>query len=263
MRRFYGRRGAASLTLGQNDPVATPSVDPRQSRRHWVPWDWSDVVLFLVLLVLGFVAITIPLVMAAGAAAPFLHLSKATTEEVVSQAAVDLPAVGIVVGLVFVKRHASAVQLGWRPPRWWWFLLAFPLAILCLAISIPLQTVNEHLAPGHTNGQCQAVKEGYGAAYALAVPMISVLVPFAEETVFRGFFFGWLRRRLPLWASAPLAALGFAAVHVQLAILLPLFAVGLVLVLTYHLSGSLYPGMLVHGLFNLVGVITILSASSC
>lgn len=220
-------------------------------------------VLFLLLLVVSFLAVSAPIVLGAGAAAPFVHLSKETAQEVVSQAAIDLPAVGIVVLLVFARRHATRAQLGWHLPRWWWFLLAIPLAILCLVISVPLQSVNEHLAPGHTNGQCQAVKQGYGAAYALAIPMICMIVPIAEETVFRGFFFGWLRRRLPLWLSAPLAAVGFAVVHGVLAILLPLFVVGLVLVLTYHYSGSLYPGMVVHGVFNLVGVISILSATSC
>lgn len=228
-----------------------------------MPWDWTDVVLFLLLVVVSVVAVSAPIVLGAQAAAPLVHISKQTAIEVVSQAAVDLPAVGIVVLLVFARRHANRGQLGWRLPRWWWFLLAVPLAFLCLVISIPLQSVNEHLAPGHTNGQCEAVKQGYGAAYALAIPMLSVVVPFAEETVFRGFFFGWLRRVMPLWVAVPLAALAFAAVHFTLVIFIPLFAVGLVLVLTYQLSGSLYPGMLVHALFNLVGVISILSASSC
>ncbi len=228
-----------------------------------MPWDWTDVVLFMALVLVSVVAVSAPIVLGAQAVAPLLHFSKQTAIEVVSQAAVDLPAVGIVVLLVFARRGASRAQLGWRLPRWWWFLLAVPLAFLCLVISIPLQSVNEHLTPGHTNGQCQAVKQGYGAAYALAIPMLSVIVPFAEETVFRGFFFGWLRRIAPLWVAVPLAALAFAAVHFTLVIFIPLFAVGLVLVLTYQLSGSLYPGMLVHALFNLVGVISILSATSC
>jgi len=220
-------------------------------------------VLFVVLLMISFVAVSAPIVAGAGTAAPLLHLSRQTAQEVVNQAAVDLPAVAIVGVLVFGRRHATRAQLGWCRPRWWWLVLAIPLALFCEGISIPLQNLNEHLAPGHVNGQCQAVKHGYGAAYALAIPMICGIVPFAEETVFRGFLFGWLRRWLPLWLSAPLAALAFAAVHATLAILLPLFAVGLVLVLIYQWSGSLYPGMLVHGTFNLVGVITILSASSC
>ncbi|MFN2450746.1 MAG: lysostaphin resistance A-like protein [Candidatus Dormibacteria bacterium] len=243
--------------------MAVPSVDPRPRGRPWVPWDWTDVVLFLVLVVASVVAVSAPIVLGAQAAAPLLHISRQTAAEVVGQAAVDLPAVGIVVLLVFLRRHGDRRQLGWRLPRWWWFLLAFPLALLCLLISVPLQTVNEHLTPGHTNGQCQAVKQGYGAAYALALPMLSGIVPFAEETVFRGFFFGWLRRVVPLWLAVLLAALVFAAVHFTLVIFIPLFAVGLVLVLTYQLSGSLYPGMLVHALFNLVGVISILTASSC
>ena len=39
----------------------------------------------------------------------------------------------------------------------------------------------------------------------LAVVLIAGLAPIAEELFFRGFFFGGLRKRFPLWAAAILA----------------------------------------------------------
>jgi len=89
-----------------------------------------------------------------------------------------------------------------------------------------------------------------------------VIAPISEETIFRGFIYGWLRRWGPAALAVPLSALIFSAAHQQLVLFLPLFFVGVVLALLYQGSRSILPGVLTHALFNLPNIILILSTTS-
>ena len=53
------------------------------------------------------------------------------------------------------------------------------------------------------------------------------------------------------------------ALHGVLLLFIPLFAVGCVLAIVFQYSRSLWPAAFVHALFNLPGIIAILSAASC
>jgi len=78
----------------------------------------------------------------------------------------------------------------------------------------------------------------------------TVVAPFGEETLFRGFLQPLLRRHLPPWGAIAITALVFAALHQHALTLLPLFVFGLILGFTYELSGSLLLCMAVHFWFN-------------
>jgi membrane protease YdiL (CAAX protease family) len=71
-----------------------------------------------------------------------------------------------------------------------------------------------------------------------------------------------LRRRVPVLPAVVLSAAVFSAAHLVLVLALPLFGVGLILALLYEYSDSLLPGAIVHGLFNLVGIIAILGTTA-
>jgi len=90
-----------------------------------------------------------------------------------------------------------------------------------------------------------------------------VEVPLAEETFFRGFVYGWMRRHLNVPAAAVLSGCFFAAAHVgwgtstEEILFLPLALLGC----SWHSSMSTRltaPGAIVHGLFNLVETLQIL-----
>jgi membrane protease YdiL (CAAX protease family) len=57
-----------------------------------------------------------------------------------------------------------------------------------------------------------------------------------------------------------LSALVFSAAHAELALLIPILVLGCMLALVYEHSGSLLPGMIIHAVFNLIGV-TLIFAS--
>ena len=95
---------------------------------------------------------------------------------------------------------------------------------------------------------------GYVIFTALA---LAVLTPIAEEVFFRGFLQKGMVNR---WGAAPgiiLSAAVFAGLHFQPAVIVPVFITGLLLGALYWHTGSLWPGILVHGAQNLVAILGI------
>ncbi len=73
--------------------------------------------------------------------------------------------------------------------------------------------------------------------------------PFFEEYLFRGLLFGGLRRNGE-WAATLLSALVFALAHRDPAGFLPYMWIAIVFARTYAMTGSLFPSMVAHALFN-------------
>lgn len=86
----------------------------------------------------------------------------------------------------------------------------------------------------------------------LAVFLICVVAPIAEETFFRGFFFAGLRRRLSRVPSALISGLVFGGVHAPTGptAVIPLAILGTGLALLYERTGSIWPGIIGHALNN-------------
>ena len=93
-----------------------------------------------------------------------------------------------------------------------------------------------------------------------------VAAPVAEEFLFRrvlqGWLEGWLGTREPRWGGVTaivLSSLAFAAAHVgQGMAWVPLFFFGLVVGYLARQTGSIVPGIILHGLFNAVSVALVL-----
>jgi membrane protease YdiL (CAAX protease family) len=77
-----------------------------------------------------------------------------------------------------------------------------------------------------------------------------LLVPVAEEVLFRGILYPWIKRigfpRLAVWGTA----LAFAAMHLNLETLLPLFVLALALIALYEWTDNLLAPISAHALFN-------------
>ena len=93
-----------------------------------------------------------------------------------------------------------------------------------------------------------------------------VAAPLAEEFLFRrvlqGWLEGWLEPHAPRWGAAVaigLSSLAFAAAHVGQGLAwVPLFFFGLVVGYLARQTGSIVPGVVLHGLFNAVSVALVL-----
>jgi membrane protease YdiL (CAAX protease family) len=88
----------------------------------------------------------------------------------------------------------------------------------------------------------------------LIIVLAITIAPLAEEFIFRFFLYGVLKRYLGRGPGLFLNSLVFAAVHVHLPSLGPLFILGGCFTLAYEWSGSILVSMTMHALFNFLSL---------
>lgn len=161
--------------------------------------------------------------------------------------------IGVLLWLVR-KRHAGKVGLGLRRASDSWYLAAFGLYFAQIVIIIGVFALVSVLLPSVDTEEQQAVFEfgrsGWG--YWLAAVSAVVIAPIIEELLFRGVLFAGLAKRWPVWLAAVTSSLVFAVLHGQVNVGIYTFVLGCMLSWLYVRSGSIYPGILVHFLNNLV-----------
>jgi membrane protease YdiL (CAAX protease family) len=91
----------------------------------------------------------------------------------------------------------------------------------------------------------------------IAIGVLSVaFAPVMEETFFRGFIFGGLRRAWGLILAALASGLLFGLAHVgnpgAIYVVPPITIIGAIFAWGYAFSGSLYPAIAAHFVFNLI-----------
>lgn len=251
--------GVGATRMRRDVPVIRDPADPDPR----VPWDWTDFVMFWpgwfsAFQLLGSVAVILTNLIASN--------SDQTVHNAIQSSVLAVCQYGgmlfNIFVLAFMRRGGSLRDLGWRGFKWWWLLVALVATYVALVGANYLQTINQNLFPGVSNGQCHQVQHDYSNYYWLAIIVVCVIAPIAEETIFRGFIYGWLHRWGPAVFAIPLSAAIFSALHQQLVLFLPLFFVGLVLAWLYQGSRSIIPGILTHALFNLPNIIAILSTTT-
>lgn len=91
-----------------------------------------------------------------------------------------------------------------------------------------------------------------GIEVVLAFIVLTVCVPVVEETIFRGFMFRGLRRRLSFWPTALVVSLIFGLVHGQWNVGIDVFALSIVACYLREESASLWPAIILHAVKNSV-----------
>lgn len=258
--------GAPVLVWGalrmRDDAVRPPRAAPRGAEA--VPWDWTDFVLFWPgAFTAGQVLISLTVSITHSFTGGVDPAVRTAAEQFVGQAAYYAGAGFNLWVLVGLRRGGSLRDLGWRGFSWWWLPLAVAGAFATFEVAGVLQALMERAFPTLQNTQCIAVKHDYSHFLPLALIVVVLFAPVAEETVFRGFSYASLRALSPVPLALPASALIFALVHGVPLLIVPLFAVGCILAIFFEGSRSVFPGMLVHGLFNVPGIISILSAQTC
>ena len=171
-------------------------------------------------------------------------------------AAVYLLSLVIVLGLPWLlkRRRTGKQELGLtRLPSWLDIGLAPAGFIVYLVVSVMLLAVFSTLIPAIDMEQVQQNGfEGIGQRYEyiLAFVTLVILAPLAEEVLFRGYLYGKLRMKVPLWAAMLLTSVLFAAVHGQWNVAIDVFALSIVLCVLREITGSIWSGILLHMLKN-------------
>jgi membrane protease YdiL (CAAX protease family) len=145
--------------------------------------------------------------------------------------------------------------------------LALALVVIILFVAFPLQYVSVTLMNkmGWTPKDEMAVtlltNASSPAAQIYLVFFAVVLAPVAEEFIFRGVLFPFLKQ-LGLVRTAWIGVnLLFAAIHGDVAIFLPLFVLSLALTWLYEKTDNLLAPMFAHGLFNAINLVILKFAS--
>lgn len=86
--------------------------------------------------------------------------------------------------------------------------------------------------------------------YILAFLALVVVAPFVEELLFRGYFYGMLRKHIGFIASTLLTSIVFALVHFQWNVGVDVFALSLVLCYLREHTGALWASIGLHMIKN-------------
>lgn len=168
------------------------------------------------------------------------------------------PVVSVGLGAWGVRRRPGvAAAVGLRRPRagLWRLLLAFPLMVLGGAAFAAAVGVTFFGGSPPASGDAAGFASLPPVAAALFALGGVVLVPAAEELLFRGFLLSWLRQRCaPGKVGTVVAGVAsakiFAACHVAPPVMAYVFVLGLTLAWARLRFDSLLPGLLLHAANN-------------
>ena len=163
---------------------------------------------------------------------------------------------GLMLGIVLLiaRRAPTRELLGLRRPRSWGVALGLGLGLL-VAVYVFIGAAGRLLDPGDEQGLVPTFWDPDRLPqFALNVALIAIFVPIVEEVMFRGL--GWsLLARFGDWPATAITALLFALGH-GLVRALPIFvAFGLGLGWLRSRTRSVYPPIVVHGVFNAIALI--------
>ena len=219
----------------------------------------GDVLLLLAL----FTALSIGLGLAQGR---FAELMEPTLSQgglvpiIVLQSAVTVLLVYV---LIVWRRGLPWVALGFRSAERRWYRLAIAGGLACVPLVALSRLLFEPLLEEpFVNPQLDVLGAGGFSLTNLLIllVLVGVLAPVTEELLFRGLLYPLLRRWMPFFFAGILSALCFAALH-WIPPLVPAFTLmGLVLAAAREWSGSLWPPIIIHGLFNSLNLVTFFAA---
>lgn len=168
--------------------------------------------------------------------------------------------------LHLLLRGRQAPEGGWLQWRWRPLLKALAQAIAALLMVMPLVALASWLLslvwsePGGSNPLLELVFHS-GDRFALLCLGLTatVLAPLFEETLFRGVLLPVMGQRLGALGAVLASAAVFALAHLSLGELVPLFVLGVGLGLLRWRTGRLAPGVFMHGFWNGLTFINLIS----
>lgn len=153
------------------------------------------------------------------------------------------------------KYRVSWRALGLRRFPWIRGLAFMALGLLTiLAINLGWAWVMERF---ELEGQPDLVPlfgEGLGG-FLVAFIAAAIVAPVAEELLFRGFLYRGLRDRWGIIAGAVVSSVLFALFHLVPGVIPAIILMGLVFAALYELTDSVWPPILLHGVYNGLAIV--------
>lgn len=160
----------------------------------------------------------------------------------------------------FLREHATTWAEGFGFGHRWHHAILLGLIVACIFLPVGLGlkwasaefVVRLHLKPEEQQVVQTLQMDSTGSARLIFGLFTILLVPPAEETLFRGIFYPWAKQsgfpRLALWGTA----LFFGAIHLNLISFIPLTLLAVALTVLYEKTDNLLAPITTHALFNAV-----------
>lgn len=152
------------------------------------------------------------------------------------------------------KYGAGWGALGVRGFKWTNIAVGFGLVLAVTVVTGFYSAIIQELFDSPIQPDLEPVAEDMALPWLLIV-MAVIVAPLVEEFFFRGFVFAGFRRKYGWQRAAIFSSVLFAVGHLQPYAILPLFLLGYVFAYLYQRSGSIWPGILMHFIVNLWGII--------
>ncbi len=146
-----------------------------------------------------------------------------------------------------VKGDKFLASFGFKKVRAVTLLLTVLLVVAAYPMIMLANFVSQLFVP---NTVVQAVGGMKGVPVVSIVLSVAVLAPFAEELVMRGFFANRFRKIIPMAATAILTGVVCGVLHMNLNQFCYAWVIGIIAAYVCIGSGSIYPSMLIHMIFN-------------
>ncbi|WP_235629480.1 type II CAAX endopeptidase family protein [Mycobacteroides saopaulense] len=157
--------------------------------------------------------------------------------------------------LAALVRFRDVRPFGVRRVHAGWLVVAMGVGLACFVLSWPVSALFDPFFPGS-----ESVQQGYRDAASAGLSSLVVtfalgglLTPLGEEALFRGVLAQFLSR-WGTWIGLLVSAAVFALAHGINAVMPLAFVIGLSTGLLLQLSGSIWPGVLVHAVYNSLGI---------
>ena len=161
-----------------------------------------------------------------------------------------------VIGLPWLikKRQTNREEIGLTGlPTWTDIFIAPAGFVVYVILSVILIIIATKILPGFDANQVQEVgfeQISQRYEYILAFLSLVVIVPIAEEILFRGYLFGKLKKIIPIWAAILITSLLFGFLHGSWNVAIDTFALSVVLCLLRQFTGSIWASILLHMIKN-------------
>lgn len=168
----------------------------------------------------------------------------------------------LAVALVTAARRGGLAALGFRPAPPDGLLAAAGLLVVGLVIQIAYGLALQALGLGQENPQRIDLLVG-ATPLSLAFALLSgaVIAPIAEEAFFRGLILPGLIPRLGTVGAVIVSSALFAVAHLVPQVIIPTFALGILLAILRLRFGSLWPPILLHASFNALALVAVFAAT--
>lgn len=230
----------------ESDPPIDLDAKTSRADERPVPWSGRDILLGLAVGLVTATAALVPVTIVFKTGGPS-QLRAALLEEVVAYGALSVS----LWHFTLRRRGASLASAGFRRVGLGVLAAMIPATFLLLIVDAVVTVATA----AFVGAPPDVLESELGAGLLWPLLGAAVVAPPAEEFIFRGILYRYLRKRLRVVPAALASSAWFALLHFFPAIMPAMFCTGVVLALLTERYGSVYPAITVHALVNGVAVL--------